>query len=70
MENWPKAAVHSMVRRQRSPAFLILETAVLQRHLPSVRSDFNSDVWVKWPAPTAAAAAEARVLSKNVEVHV
>jgi hypothetical protein len=31
---------------------------------------FNSDVCVKWPARTAAAVAEARVLSKNVEAHV
>jgi hypothetical protein len=44
---------------------MTLETADRQRHLPSVRSDFNSDVWVKWSAPTVAAAAEARVLPKK-----
>jgi len=32
-----------------------LETAVRQHHLPLTRSHFNSDVWVKRAAPTAAA---------------
>src|SRR5262245_20213776 len=43
---------------------LNLKTAVRYRQLLSAPSFFNSDVCVKRPARTAAAAAEARVLSK------